>query len=71
MSDERISRDFDQRTSDDQKELTERTWCDHCQQVDLGMTHPEEYELHGLIFIEGRCKECKEIVLTEITDDEF
>ena len=71
MSDERITRDFFQRSPEEQAELTERTWCDHCQQVDLGMSAPEEYELHGLLFIEGRCKQCNEIVLTEMTDDEF
>ena len=45
------------------------TWCDVCQQVDLGMTDPQEYELHGIVFIEGRCQVCSNPVYTEIDDE--
>ncbi|KEA62736.1 hypothetical protein ADIMK_3208 [Marinobacterium lacunae] len=47
------------------------TWCDNCQQVNLGMIEPFEYELHGIVFIEGRCCRCGEAVLTELTEDDF
>jgi len=35
------------------------------------MSDPVEYELHGIIFLEGKCQMCGEVVMTEITDDEF
>ena len=70
MSDERIDRDFNSRDPKDREELMYHTWCDVCQQVDLGMTDPQEYELHGIVFIEGRCQVCSNPVYTEI-DDEF
>lgn len=71
MSDDRVVRDFTLRSKEDREELLLHTWCDHCQKVDLGMSDPLEYELHGIIFLEGKCQMCGEVVLTEITDDEF
>ncbi|MBS97147.1 MAG: hypothetical protein CMI01_00505 [Oceanospirillaceae bacterium] len=66
-----IPRDFYARDPEDQKLLLQETWCDHCQQVGLGMTEPVEYELFGIIFIEGKCCQCGETVMTELTDDDF
>ncbi len=71
MSDERIERDFYSRTEEDQTSLLTHTWCDACQEVDLGMSDPEEYELRNTIFIEGRCLRCGGSVYTELTEDEF
>ncbi|MBY4677912.1 hypothetical protein [Marinobacterium arenosum] len=68
---ERIERDFHARDPDEQQAFLNQTWCDHCQQVDLGMTDPVEYELKGIVYIEGRCKGCGEPVITELTDEEF
>ena len=69
MSDERVDRDFSLRDPKDREELMHHTWCDLCQQVDLGMTDPQEYELHGIVFIEGRCQVCGNPVYTEIDDE--
>lgn len=69
--DEAIERDFYARSEEEQKVFLEQTWCDHCQQTDLGMSEPREYELFGIVFIEGRCNKCGEPVLTELTDDDF
>jgi len=71
MSDERVEYDFFTRGEDEREALLTHTWCDHCQQADLGMTHPVEYEHQGLRFVEGRCRACAEIVFTELSDDEF
>ncbi|MCP4594895.1 hypothetical protein [Neptuniibacter sp.] len=72
MSDnERIERDFNARDEDEKKAFLEETWCDQCQEVNLGMVEPVEYELNEIIFIEGKCKKCGSIILTELTDDEF
>lgn len=71
MSEERTERDFSARSEEDQQAFLEQTWCDNCQQVNLGMTDPQEYEHKGVVYIEGRCKACGEVILTELTDDDF
>ena len=69
--DERIERDFSQRDPEEQKVLLEQTWCDQCQEVNLGMVEPVEYELHSIIFVEGKCAKCGAVSLTELTDEDF
>lgn len=71
MSDEKTDFDFTQRSCEEQALLLKHTWCDACQQADLGMTQPHEYEQYGLRFVEGLCKACGEAVYTELSDDEF
>ena len=71
MSDEKAVYDFYQRREEEQASLLQHTWCDQCQQADLGMTQPQEYEQQGLRLIEGLCKQCGEPVFTELSDDEF
>lgn len=68
---EKIARDFYARDEDEVKAFLEQTWCDNCQEVNLGMIEPEEYELNDTVFIEGKCAKCRAIILTELTDDEF
>ena len=70
-NDERIERDFNLRDSDEKQALLEQTWCGECQEVNLGMVEPIEYELNGTIFIEGKCARCGTVSLTELTDEEF
>lgn len=72
MSDsERIERDFNLRDEEEKKAFLEQTWCNQCQEVNLGMVEPEEYELNETVFIEGKCAKCGSIILTELTEDEF
>lgn len=59
-------RDFYQRSAEEQASFLEQTWCNQCQEVDLGMTDPKEYEQDGVVVIEGKCKKCGEPVITEI-----
>jgi len=68
---ERIERDFYQRDEDEQRAFLEETWCDSCMEVNLGMEEPVEYELNDIIFIEGKCKRCGGVILTEITEEDF
>jgi len=68
---ERIERNFELRDAEEKKAFLEQTWCDQCQEVNLGMVEPEEYELNEIIFIEGKCAKCGHVILTEITEDEF
>ena len=67
---ERIERDFYQRDEEDQQAFLTQTWCNHCMEADLGMKNPQEYELNGVVYIEGNCVNCGATVTTEIADDE-
>ncbi|NVK42869.1 MAG: hypothetical protein HWE39_16630 [Oceanospirillaceae bacterium] len=71
MTDERQMRDFEARDDAEKLAFLEHTWCDNCQQANLGMTDPVEYVLKGIVFIEGRCRQCGQPVVTELTDDDF
>ncbi|HSG02662.1 MAG TPA: hypothetical protein VLA39_02945 [Marinobacterium sp.] len=71
MSEEKQFFDFSQRSADEQRALLTHTWCDQCQQADLGMIKPQEYVQFGIRFVEGECKSCGQVVFTEISDDEF
>ena len=66
---ERIERDFYARDKDDQDAFLSQTWCNTCMEVDLGMKEPQEYELNGVVYIEGKCAKCGDLVPTEIADD--
>lgn len=65
----REERDFFARTEEDQQDFLTQTWCNACMEADLGMKEPQEYELDGVIYIEGKCNKCGEPVVTEIADD--
>ncbi|NVK00452.1 MAG: hypothetical protein HWE12_02825 [Oceanospirillaceae bacterium] len=71
MSEEKTYFEFSERSEEEQQSLLTHTWCDNCQQADLGMIEPQEYEQFGLRFVEGTCKVCAEPVFTELSDDEF
>ena len=66
----RIERDFSAREPEDQEAFLSQTWCNQCMEADLGMVNPCEYELDGVVYIEGQCKKCGSTVCTEIADDE-
>lgn len=72
MSDsaERIERDFYARDPEEQAAFLENTWCNQCQEVDLGMKDPEEYELDGRLFIEGKCVKCGSPSITEVVEED-
>lgn len=65
------SRDFSKRPADEQEAFLTQTWCDNCMEADLGMTDPVEYEDEGLVIIEGKCKKCGSVIMTELTDDDI
>ncbi|MFY9179213.1 MAG: hypothetical protein WAO12_05465 [Venatoribacter sp.] len=68
--DDKIARDFFARDKEDQQAFLTQTWCNNCIAADLGMTNPEEYELNGVVYVEGKCARCGEKVVTEIADDD-
>jgi len=69
LNDEIIERNFDERTEEDKEAFLTQTWCNACQAADLGMVEPKEYELNGVVIVEGKCKKCGEVSLTEVADE--
>ncbi len=67
---DKVERDFYQRSEEDQASFLQQTWCNKCQKVDLGMKDPQEYELDGVILIEGKCNVCEDTVTTELAPDD-
>jgi hypothetical protein len=67
---ERIERDFFAREKDDQDAFLSQTWCNECMAADLGMVEPQEYEIDGVIVVEGKCAKCGAAIMTEIADDD-
>lgn len=70
MSDERQLRNFYDRDAEAQTAFLDNTWCNRCQQVDLGMSDPVEFVLNGRLFIEGQCRACGETVTTELVEED-
>ena len=68
-NDEVIERNFEDRTPEAQEAFLTQTWCNACQAADLGMVEPKEYLLNDAIIVEGKCKKCGEVSLTEVADE--
>lgn len=48
--------------------LLEHTWCDRCQEADLGMHSSVRVEADGHIYVDGKCKRCGGPVRSEIVE---
>ena len=64
----RKERNFHIRDLAEQKMFSEDTWCGFCNEANLGLNEPIEYEQGGKIFIEGVCKKCGHRVVSEIIE---
>jgi hypothetical protein len=62
----RIDRDFYANPKWLQDWQSENTWCDTCEQADLGMHSPKEYEEGGRTFVSGLCNNCGNVVTSEV-----
>ncbi|MCZ2723418.1 hypothetical protein O1D97_17835 [Marinomonas sp. 15G1-11] len=60
--------DFYNRTEEEQNDFLAMTWCNDCQEMDLGMEDPKEYYSDSRHWIAGKCKVCKTEVITEIQE---
>ncbi len=59
-------RNFSDRPDEEQQSLTHDSWCDTCNQPDLGLLEPKEFEEDGEIYVEGLCPKCGSVVKTYI-----
>ena len=64
----RRERRFEARSPAEREWVLGHTWCPHCEEADLGMTDPAEYEDGGRVYVEGRCRRCGGRVVTAITE---
>ncbi len=64
----RIKRNFQTRESSEQEWLINNNYCDYCKKADTGIVSPIEYEINGKIFVEGFCKVCGNICISEIIE---
>ena len=65
----RIQRDFAARSPAEQEWLLQNTWCDGCDEADLGMSAPREYEEDGSVYVQGRCLKCGQVVRSEVFEE--
>ncbi len=52
------ARNFYDRPPEEQEWLLENTWCDICNESDLGLTEPHEFEEDGEVILAGLCSRC-------------
>ncbi len=57
---------FNLRAENEKDWIIQNTWCEICNLADLGLLEPLEYEEDGLTFIEGKCKKCGNLVISQI-----
>jgi hypothetical protein len=62
----RKEQDYTLRSPVERSGFERDTWCDRCQEADLGLVEPHEYEEDGRVFIEGKCRCCGGRVVSEI-----
>jgi len=67
----RVKHDFWARPEADHQWFLDNTWCDNCNQADLGMSDPVEFEEDGRVYIEGKCLQCGGHVISELTEKEI
>ncbi|NLQ16136.1 hypothetical protein HGG82_00680 [Marinomonas sp. M1K-6] len=70
LNDNAVTRDFFARSIEEQNDFLSQTWCNHCMEVDLGMTNPKEFESKDGVWIEGNCVKCGQVTITEIVEED-
>ena len=71
MSEEKVvSRDFYARSIEEQQDFLMQTWCNHCQEIDLGMKNPQEFSSESRLWIEGDCLKCGHKTITELVEED-
>ncbi|TYL48164.1 hypothetical protein [Marinomonas sp. IMCC 4694] len=67
---EKIERDFFERSLEEQSDFLKQTWCNHCMEMDLGMGNPKEFETKDRLWIEGECLKCGQLTVTDIVEED-
>jgi hypothetical protein len=62
----KTKRDYSQRSPEEIVWFEKNTWCDNCNEADIGMRDVIEYDENGLIYVEGKCIKCNQVVRSEI-----
>lgn len=57
---------FNEREEEDQDALIDQLWCDNCNAPVAALEEPVEFKGNGLVLLEGRCRECGEMVIMEL-----
>ena len=52
----------------EQQWYLEETWCDHCDEADLGIVNPKLCTEDDKMIVEGECKKCGNVVSSEIVE---
>lgn len=58
--------DFLERLENERLWMSNKSWCEHCQQADLGLIEIVEYIENDFHYLEGKCKKCDNKVINEI-----
>lgn len=61
-------RDFNLRDEEEREMLIAEVWCHRCQDFNLGLDEPQEFEGNGMLFLEGKCAQCTTTVVMEIVE---
>ncbi|WP_374963408.1 hypothetical protein [Spongiibacter tropicus] len=48
----------------------EDSWCNNCNEADLGIVNPELYTLGGRKYLGGNCKVCGAVCTSEIIEQD-
>ena len=62
----KVKLNFDELSALEQEWFLTETWCDKCNEADLGMVDPLYYREDRKEFIEGKCKKCGALQVTEV-----
>jgi len=57
---------FLEREEEERERIIAEAWCNKCQDFNLGLDEPCQYEGNGMLILEGKCTECGNTVVSEI-----
>lgn len=63
--------DFSKLDVSDQEWFLKETWCDKCNEADMGMVEPILYIENGKNYIEGKCAVCGEAQRAEVIENQL
>ncbi len=52
----------------ERKVFIENAWCNSCDEANVGIFGPDEFEVYGDKFIRGYCRKCGTKIVSEIIE---